>query len=278
MRFMMENHKKLSGSVCRCCMHSTQFFSSAEVLHYEADYYQCTQCGSVQIEEPHWLEEAHSAAISILDTGLVARCLSASRLISVFLFLEGRMKSSGIDWGGGTGLLTRMLRDLGFEMLSFDKYMDGQHSRGFNINESELGSKKDFLTAIECFEHLEDPITLLVNAVEKKQYFIFTTEVLRLPAPDPAARDWWYFMPESGQHITFATNVGLQSFTKQLGFNYLISFGSLHVMSRHPIKVRTKSLLQIRPIRQLLILFIPELMKKRRSLTVSDKNLLTKDL
>jgi len=274
----MEIDKKFSGSACRCCAHSTKLFSTAKVLRYEADYFQCRECGSVQIEEPHWIDEAHSEAISILDTGLVARCLSASRLISVFLFLEGRRKSSGIDWGGGTGLLTRMLRDLGFEVLSFDKHMDGQHSRGFNVNEEQLNSKQVFLTAIECFEHLEEPIKLLAKAVAIKEYFIFTTEVLSLPAPDPAKRDWWYYMPDSGQHITFATKVGLELFTKKLGFEHFTSFGSLHIMSRKRIKLRTKTVFRVKPIRQLVILCLPEIMKKRYSLTSKDKDLLTKIL
>ena len=168
---MPKNHKE----ECRCCKGKLKFFSSARVLSYKADYYQCTNCGSLQIENPHWIVEAHSAAISVLDTGLVARCLSASRLIGVFLFLERKNNSNGIDWGGGTGLLTRLLRDQGFNVLSYDKYIDGQHSKGFNISSSELNSSNDFLIAIECFEHLENPIALLIDAVAKKDYFIFTT-------------------------------------------------------------------------------------------------------
>lgn len=263
---------------CRCCMGNLEFFSSAQVLSYKADYYQCANCGSLQIENPHWIGEAHSTAISDLDTGLVARCLSASRLIGVFLFLQGRDNWTGIDWGGGTGLLTRLLRDQGFDVLSYDKYIDGQHSKGFNIGSNGLNYSKDFLTAIECFEHLEDPIGLLRDAVAKKDYFIFTTEILKLPAPDPAKREWWYFMPESGQHITFASKVGLTEFSKHVGFNFLTSFGSLHVMSRKRIKFKTRILLKIRPFRQLLILIVPELLSKRHSLTLLDKEFLSKKL
>jgi hypothetical protein len=272
---MSKSHK---AELCRCCKSELELFSSARVLTYKADYYQCTNCGSLQIENPHWIGEAHSAAISDLDTGLVARCLSASRLIGVFLFLQGRNKWTGIDWGGGTGLLTRLLRDQGYDVLSYDKYIDGQHSKGFNITSNAVNFSKDFLIAIECFEHLEDPIGLLLDAVAKKDYFIFTTEIINSPPPDPAKGEWWYFMPESGQHITFASKAGLTAFSKHLGFNFLTSFGSLHIMSRKRIKFKTRSLLKVRPFRQLLILIVPELLSKRQSLTLLDKEFLSKKL
>ena len=163
-------------------------------------------------------------------------------------------------------------------MLSYDKYIDGQHSKGFNISTSELNSSHDFLIAVECFEHLENPIALLIDAVAKKDYFIFTTEVLNSPPPDPARGEWWYFMPETGQHITFASKAGLAAFSKQLGFNSLTSFGSIHIMSRKNLKLKTRIFLNVRIFRQLLILIVPDILSKRRSLTLLDKEYLSRQL
>ena len=81
-----------AGSIerCRCCMGKTTYFSTAKILDFTATYSICSKCSSIQVDDPVWIERAHSKAISNLDTGLVSRCLSASRLISTLLFLEGK--------------------------------------------------------------------------------------------------------------------------------------------------------------------------------------------
>ena len=77
-------------------MGETSYFSSAEILDFTATYSICSNCFSVQVDNPVWIERAHSKAISNLDTGLVSRCLSASRLTSTLLFLEGKKRTKGI--------------------------------------------------------------------------------------------------------------------------------------------------------------------------------------
>ena len=227
------------------------------------------------MDDPVWIERAHSKAISNLDTGLVSRCLSASRLISTLLFLEGKKAANGIDWGGGTGLLTRLLRDQGFQVHSYDKYAKVEHAEGFEASLEEAEEAATFITSIECFEHLVNPIDAYKYVISKKEYFIFTTETIDTPPPDPAEKSWWYFVPESGQHITFASKQGLGEFRKILGFDYFVSFGSLHVMSRSRLKFRTKLILGTRAIRSIAFLIIPEILNRRFSLAITDKANLT---
>ena len=96
------------------------------------------------MDDPVWIERAHSKAISNLDTGLVSRCLSASRLISTLLFLEGKKVATGIDWGGGTGLLMRLLRDQGFQVRSYDKFAKAEHAEGFEASLEEAEEASTF--------------------------------------------------------------------------------------------------------------------------------------
>jgi len=266
-----------AGSIerCRCCLGKTTYFSSAMILDFTATYSICSKCLSVQVDNPVWIERAHSKAISNLDTGLVSRCLSASRLISTLLFLEGKTEATGIDWGGGTGLLTRLLRDQGFQVRSYDKYAKVEHAEGFEASIEEAEKASTFLTSIECFEHLVNPIVAYKYVTLEKEYFIFTTETIGTPPPDPAEKSWWYFVPESGQHITFASKQGLDEFRKILGFNYLINFGSLHVMSRSRLKFVTRLILGTRAIRSIAFLVIPEILNRRFSLAIADKASLT---
>jgi hypothetical protein len=261
---------------CRLCGKEAVHFSSAAILTYVAEYFECVNCGSVQVDNPFWIELAHSKAISCLDTGLVSRCLSASRLIGTFLFLENQSGQKGIDWGGGTGLLTRLLRDQGYETQSFDSYADGTISEGFNATRAEVLQPATFLCAIECFEHLENPLREFTSATLGKEYFIFTTELIDSPPPNPANCEWWYYMPEAGQHITFATELGLKIFTQKLGFSNYFRFGSLHVMSRKEIRLRTRLIMSARLLRSAAILLIPEFLNRRFSLTWKDKEYLTK--
>jgi hypothetical protein len=260
---------------CRCCMGKTSYFSSAEILNFIATYSICSNCFSVQADNPVWIEQAHSKAISNLDTGLVSRCLSASRLISTLLFLEDKKAAKGIDWGGGTGLLTRLLRDQGYQVRSYDKYAKAEHAEGFEASLEEAEEAATFTTSIECFEHLVNPIVAFKDVTAKKEYFIFTIETIDTPPPDPAEKSWWYFVPESGQHITFASKKGLDEFRKILEFDHYAGFGSLHVMSRSRLKFRTRLILGTRAIRSVAFLVIPEILNRKFSLAISDKASLT---
>ena len=271
----LESSQSKSTERCRCCLGETSYFSSAGVLDFIATYSICSKCSSVQAGNPVWIERAHSKAISNLDTGLVSRCLSASRLTATLLFLEGRKAAKGIDWGGGTGLLTRFLRDQGFQVRSYDKYAKAEHAEGFEATLEEAEEAATFITSVECFEHLVNPIDAYKKVTSKKEYFIFTTEIIDTPPPDPAEKMWWYFVPESGQHITFASKQGLDEFRKIVGFDHYVRFGSLHVMSRAQLRFVTRFVFGVRAIRSIAFLIIPELLNRRYSLAIADKAELT---
>jgi hypothetical protein len=273
---MGNSHVESINGACRCCGGVTTFFSSAVVLTHHAIYTKCTDCQSVQVESPFWIVDAHAKAISQLDTGLVARCLSVSRLVGVLLLLEKKRTGNGFDWGGGTGLLTRLLRDQGYQVLSHDKYADGIHAEGFIASDSQIRGNGTFVTAIECFEHLTDPIGEFSNLVSNKEYFIFTTELIGSPPPNPANQEWWYYMPASGQHITFATSEGINSFKKIIGFDHYVRVGNLHILSRLKLKFLTRVVLRFKISRSLAILVIPEILNRRFALTFIDKDQLEK--
>ena len=272
----MSNSSPDNPTNCRSCDGDTRFFEFSKILEYEATYTICTKCSSVQVENPTWLEYAHSKAISIFDTGLVFRCLSASRLISCLLSYEGKLRAKGIDWGGGTGLFTRLMRDKGFDVSSYDIYATAEHAAGFEANKEDFSKNLCFITSIECFEHLLSPIEQFRLATSNAEYFFFTTEIIKTPPPSPKNNEWWYFMPDSGQHITFISSLGINNFKQELGFDYYVSFGSMHVFSRKKLKLRTRFFMQIRVSRILSILLIPEFLSKKFTLTLSDQNELMK--
>ncbi len=260
---------------CRYCCTETVFFCSAPILKYVGEYFKCPSCGSVQVANPFWLEEAHAEAISQFDTGLVSRCLSASKLIALTLYLEGRSCSSGIDWGGGTGLLTRMLRDLGFNAKNFDPYATPVHSVGFNVGVSSAEETSCFVIATECLEHLVNPRQDLQNVVATKEYFFFTTEIIPKDTPDPNLCDWWYYMPESGQHITFASSEGILRLGGDFGFANYFRCGSMHIFSKKKLGMISRMILKVRFLRFIFSIIVSSQLLRKYSLTDSDqKNLM----
>ena len=55
---------------CKVCGKPTApLFKKLVLRKYDVQYHQCPSCGFIQTEEPYWLEEAYSSAISDLDLG-----------------------------------------------------------------------------------------------------------------------------------------------------------------------------------------------------------------
>ena len=255
---------------CRFCEGKSEFLCTSEILTFSATYTCCANCKSVQVDSPHWISDVHKKAISSFDVGLVSRGVSASKLISVFFFLQRELTITGIDWGGGTGLLTRLLRDLGLNFKSHDKYASNIMAEGFSTDDDLANEDYDAVLAIECVEHLENPFSELVDSVSGTSYFIFTTEILPNPLPDPSKKEWWYYMPDSGQHITFASKRGLDILAKRLGFQYNTTFGSIHVFSNKKVKWPTRYILRIRFLRFIALIIVPVYLQYSKSLLSKD--------
>src|SRR3974377_2028964 len=97
---------------------------------YHVDFLLCDSCGSLQAENPYWLDESYETAIALSDTGAVARNLECHPAIvgaAGILRLRGRF----LDFGGGAGLLCRLLRDTGIDAYMCDKFSTSVYARGF---------------------------------------------------------------------------------------------------------------------------------------------------
>ena len=163
------------------------------------------------------------------------------------------------------------MRDLGFHMRSFDIYADGNLAEGFQALLSDFELSTTYVTSIECFEHLEDPIANFKTATRYTKYFFFTTELMPNPTPDPATSNWWYFLPETGQHITFLSRTGLDRFKELLGFDHYLRIGTLHILSRKPIRKITKIIMGNGVLRKSTLIIMPIYLAKKYSLLLRDK-------
>ena len=206
----------------------------AMVLHkYTEQYEVCEACGYLRAREPHWLEEAYSSAIAAADTGLVARNVSlAVKVASLLYWVMGeRGQGRYLDAAGGYGMLTRLMRDLGFDFYWADKYCDNLLARGFEFSEHQKGCRA--VTAMEVMEHLTDPVAFVDEALRSANAdtLIFTTE---LYAGEPPGKDWWYYAFPTGQHIGFFTQASIEKIGERLGLHFFSANG-LHVLTRESI-------------------------------------------
>lgn len=203
----------------------------AQVLRkFLAQYEVCEQCGFLRAHQPYWLEEAYSSAIAAADTGLVMRNFSLAFKVASTLFWVFGERGGGryLDAAGGYGMLTRMMRDLGFNFYWSDAHCENLMARGFEYSHT-LGFC-EAVTAMEVMEHLTDPLRFVETILSDSgaDSLIFTTELYEGPLP---ARDWWYFTFATGQHIGFFRRSTLSTLGQRLGLNF-ISANGLHILSR----------------------------------------------
>src|SRR6266446_2365707 len=121
---------------CRLCEGQTAPLFEALVRNrHAAVFVRCGACGSVQAANPTWIDESYSAATVSCDTGAALRCLrnlAALSAMSMSGLVQRRRRL--IDYGGGSGLLCRLLRDAGFDAWGLDPYSKPEFSSDFSLD------------------------------------------------------------------------------------------------------------------------------------------------
>lgn len=246
-------------------------FSALILQKYNADYFKCESCGFIQTENPYWLKEAYRSAITDIDVGLIYRNIQFSGIVENIL-LKHDINPNGkfIDYGGGYGMFVRLMRDKGFDFYRQDIHCQNLFAKYFDITDIKNPQQFDLLTTFEVFEHLEDPIEELKKMFSFANSILFSTELL--PHNNPIPATWWYFAPETGQHISFYTMKSLEVLAKKFNV-YLYSNGtSMHMFTKRRYTTNPFEKHQVLGrIHTLLSLFkLKSSVKKRESLLSKD--------
>ena len=194
----------------------------------------CRACGFLRARAPFWLEEAYSSAIATTDTGLLWRNLHIGDRLRALLPVLFDANGPFLDFAGGYGVLTRLMRDRGFDFWWQDEYAQNLLAAGFEYDDA-VGPALA-VTAFEVLEHVADPAAMIRDALAKGQAdtFIFTTE---LYAGDPPPRDWHYYSFGTGQHIGFFRHDTLAALGRRLDMHYLTE-GGLHMLTKRDVSAK----------------------------------------
>lgn len=213
--------------LCRICQGETTPLGKLLVLQkHKAGYRHCPTCHFAQVEDPFWLAEAYSKAITRSDIGLADRNLRFARASApIIRFLFG-MDGPFLDYGGGTGLFTRLMRDRGFDFYWEDAYCENQFAEGF---QADPEGKFVLLTAMEVFEHLTDPLKTIEEMLRKAPALLFTTRLIA--SPPPALGQWWYYGPEHGQHVSFFSRRSLEKVAEIFNLHLYSDGMNIHLLS-----------------------------------------------
>ncbi len=218
---------------CKICLSESVLFAEGVILHKNRiSYFLCEHCGFVQTEEPYWLQEAYSEAINRSDVGLVSRNIvlaaKTKALIHAFFDPEKRF----LDYGGGYGLLVRMMRDFGFDFYRYDSHCENIFAKGFDVDVQNPG-QFELLTAFEVFEHLVEPLLDIDRMLSQSSSILFTTELVPRELPKPG--NWWYYALDHGQHVSLYS-IGTLSYIAEKYRLHLYTDGrTLHFLTKKRI-------------------------------------------
>lgn len=190
-------------------------------------YYRCSSCGFLFSRAlDSWTIDDFNRWIYGDTYGLVdPDCLGerprnfAETLARI---LDGEQgKISGLDYGGGSGLLSQLMNAVGFNFVSWDPMTDAQ--------ETAPSGPFDLITAIEVVEHVPDPIQLFRSVSDRLSddgIFLFTTQTSDQVPPEELMR-WWYVAPLNG-HISVMTTAALEHLCASNGLTQSGHFDHIH--------------------------------------------------
>jgi len=144
-----------------------------------------------------------------------------------------------LDYGGGAGLLSRLLGESGWDSTSYDPFFDD----GARLD--KLGTFR-LITCFEVFEHVADVNGLARNLsalLADDGLILFSTLVSDGELRRNQPVNWWYASPRNG-HISLYSASSLNTLAKKYGFSVASFSPGMHMFWRRQFPQWARHLLQ----------------------------------
>ncbi len=184
---------------------------------------ECVACGFARFDGmDRWSADEFRARIYNDDYHLCDQPFLGARPRKLAAWLaEALPRQRLVDYGGGEGMMASLLRDLGFDAVSFDPF--------YGESAAPVGTSP-VVTAFEVVEHVPDQRALfraLMELCAPSGIIIFST----LLKVKELSGDWWYASPRNG-HVSFHSRQSLQLLMADLGLFCRSLSTEMHVAAR----------------------------------------------
>jgi hypothetical protein len=215
--------------LCTICDSPTRHAFHAKVLSkHDIVFFYCPRCGFLRTEAPYWLGEAYRHTLNDEDTAVLQRNWYFADVVASVLFSLYDRRGTFLDFGGGHGIFTRLMRDRGFDFYWRDPNAENLFARGFEFRAGSV--PVELVTCIECFEHFVNPKTELETMLAASTNIFLTTQLLPSPVPGPDA--WDYYGLTHGQHISFYAIKTLRFLAERYGLTLYSNGRNMHLLTK----------------------------------------------
>jgi hypothetical protein len=252
---------------CRLCGGTIRLKFSRHGADVKVDYFQCSTCECLQTEEPYWLPQAYNVDIPQIDAFAVERALSCRNIIwCLFKICDiSPQDDKLLDWGGGQGLLARMLRDVGIDAYLYDRYDKNVYACSFDFSKDAYYK---VATSLEVWEHFDNPRANIDEFFSLNSEF-FLVSTCRYCGQD---ENWPYLGEVKDQHVFFYSDKSLEWIATTYGYKVALFPSDFVLFYKNSIpKIRIWAFKQLVAHHHLCEIFFALKRKRSRALEDSDR-------
>lgn len=132
------------------------------------------------------------------------------------MFSDHGARIRHLDFGGGSGTLSKLLVENGWCSVSYDPFVDDSAWEAANIG------RYDLITAFEVFEHVPEPrklATTLAQLLTSDGVVLFSTLTSDGHVAPNRRLTWWYASPRNG-HISLFSKKSLAILAEKESFRF----------------------------------------------------------
>jgi len=197
-------------------------------------YQKCGDCGFIftdffdDFSADEWRTHVYNDDYAKVDPDYDSK-RPRSNVLKINILLIGRKNQIiGLDYGGGNGKTSALLREQGWVFDSYDPF-------GHTDMAPERLGRYNFCSAMEVFEHSPNPMSSLQDILEKmasgRAMIVIGTDTHDGIVSAQTRLSWWYAAPRNG-HISLYSRRSIEILASKFGLCYASVCPGTHLLTR----------------------------------------------